>query len=72
MNVRKTEEYVRRLRRRERHLENRIDSREKLSYDIAERNTLSWIIQYVEDTLEAAAEHQAKWQEEKNEQNELS
>lgn len=73
MNTRKVEEYLKRLKRRERFLEQRVDGK-GLSvdshYDRAELAALKWSIRYVEDTIIEAAEHQYKWFEEQEGRNE--
>lgn len=60
MNTRKVDEFLKRLKRRETFLENRIGDaqEEKSHYDRAELYALNWMIAYVEDTILAAAEHQ--------------
>lgn len=67
MQTRRVEEYLKRLKRRERFLEQRAEGRayESSHYDRAELLALSWIIRYAEDTIIEAADHQAKWFEEK-------
>lgn len=62
MNYRQVDEYVKRLKRRERFLENRANGRDedKSHYDRAELSALRWVIQYVEDTPLQAAEHYYK------------
>lgn len=72
MEIRKVEEYIKRLKRRERFLATRAGDREeeKSHYDRAELIALQWMIRYVEDTIIAAAEHQYKWFNEKGDKNE--
>lgn len=74
MNYRKVDEYIKRLKRREAFLEERALNKEveKSHYDRAELAALSWAIRYVEDTFEAAAEHQNSQWRENDEQDKLS
>ena len=69
MHYRKVDEYIKRMKRREIFLESRVaDSDvEKSHYDRAELAALSWMIRYIEDTFEQAAEHQSSWHKEKDE-----
>lgn len=70
MNTRKVDDYLKRLKRRERFLERRAEDKEyeKSHYDRAELVALKWLIRYAEDTILEAAEHQAKWFEESEEE----
>lgn len=61
MNPRKVQDYLKRLKRREVFLEERIGDNENAHYDKAELAALKWIIRYAEDTLLEASEHQAKY-----------
>lgn len=62
MNNRQVDEYIKRLKRRERFLESRANGRDedKSHYDRAELSALRWVIRYVEDTSLQAAEHYYK------------
>lgn len=68
MDTRRVDEYVKRLKRRERFLEERVGDKEeeKSHYDRAELQALKWMIRYVQDTPIEAAEHQTKWFNEGN------
>ena len=73
MNTRKVEEYLKRLKRREKFLEQRVKDRTETDnshYDRAELAALKWLIRYAEDTIIEAAEHQYKWFEEQEGRNE--
>lgn len=70
MNTRQVDEYLKRLKRRERFLEDRIEhyiERDKVHYDKAELIALQWAIRYIEDTKLEAADHQGKYFNEKRE-----
>lgn len=67
VNTRKVEEYIKRIKRRKRFLEQRIEDRDdsnKAHYDRSELSAITWMIRYVEDTILEAADHQNKWFEE--------
>lgn len=63
MNTRQVDEYIKRLKRREKFLEQRAAEKEeeKSHYDRAELLALKWVIAYAEDTILEAADHQNKW-----------
>jgi len=63
MNHRQVQEYLKRMKRREKFLEERIEGKEeeKSHYDRSELMALTWMIRYVEDTIDTAAEHQYNW-----------
>lgn len=63
MDTRRVDDYLKRLKRRENFLEERVDDKalERSHYDRAELRALQWIIRYAEDTVLVAAEHQTKW-----------
>lgn len=69
MNTRRVEEYLKRLKRRERFLEGRAEGRdyESSHYDRAELTALRWIIRYAEDTILDAADHNTKYSNEMRE-----
>lgn len=71
MDTRRVDDYLKRLKRRERFLSNRVDDKsvDKSHYDRAELIALQWIIRYAEDTMLEAAEHQNKWFNELGEDN---
>ena len=73
MDTRKVDEYLKRLKRRERFLENRVGDKEleKSHYDRAELSALKWIIRYAEDTSQEAVEHQSKWFKEGNNESKI-
>lgn len=63
MDDRRVAEYVKRLKRRERFLEDRVQDKEyeKSHYDRAELQATKWAIEYIEDTPVEAAAHQHQW-----------
>lgn len=71
MDTRRVDDYIKRLKRRERFLEQRSEDKdiEKSHYDRAELMALKWIIRFAEDNVLEAAEHQTKWFNEQGEKN---
>ncbi len=69
MDTRRVDDYVKRMKRREQFLKDRIEfnlDKDKVHYDKAELIALQWMIRYVEDTPMEAAAHQTKWFNEGN------
>lgn len=65
MNTRKVDEYVKRLKRRSRYLEQ--NSGDTAHYAWAELTALDWAIRYIEDTEIDAADHLTEYFEKKKE-----
>jgi hypothetical protein len=63
MDTRRVDDYLKRLKRREKFLAERVDGKDvdKSHYDRAELTALQWLIRFAEDNIEQAAEHQVKW-----------
>jgi hypothetical protein len=60
-------EYLRRMRRRRDYLDQNTKASDH--YAQSERAALAWAIQYIEDTLGPATDHQSKYFETKKEEN---
>lgn len=65
MSTRQVDEYVKRLRRLLKFQEEKLRDKdpEKSHYLAAETLALNWIIEYAEDTILEASDHQRKWRE---------
>ncbi len=65
MSTRQVDEYLKRLKRLLKFQEQKLEEKEpeKSHYLIAETLALRWIIEYTEDTIIEAADHQSKWKE---------
>lgn len=63
MDTKRVEDYLKRLKRREKFLSDRIGDKDvnKSHYDRAELTALQWAIRFAEDNIEQAAQHQNKW-----------
>jgi len=68
MNIRETQDYLKRLKHHLVFLELKLEQKEeaKSHYLRAEMSALEWIIRYAEDTILEASEHQNKWTQERS------
>lgn len=65
MNTRQVDEYVKRMKRRQRFLEDCVNRGTDTGFDHSELAALEWAIRYIQDTTLEAADHQSKYFNEK-------